>query len=231
MTQPLFESLENRQLLSATISLAKGTFYFNDIASSFSGGTGSSPNQSLTIRNTGDASLTLASSSIAVSGTNAGQFKFSGITLPKTLAPGASTTVQIAYTASALGIQTANLTIKSNDPAHATSTVRLRGLGTAGAGGNLEPSLQRILDLYQIPVNVGDNNANDTTFPVRPVSPNSEVGLQRMLKSGTGNVTVQLLGTFVNAKTPATRMGWYRSGRRTTARSSSPSTARPIRRR
>src|SRR4051794_18530526 len=112
-SQPLLESLEPRQLLAATVSPGRSVMYFNDIASAFAGGTGFSPNQSMTIKNTGDANLTI--NSLSFSGTNPAQFKFGGITLPKSLAPGASTTVQLAYAASAVGIQTATLNIKTND--------------------------------------------------------------------------------------------------------------------
>src|SRR5262249_42466033 len=110
------------------------------------------------------------------------------------------------------GIKTAQLIIKSNDPDNAQITITLRGLGTLGTGGNLEPSLQKVLDLYQIPVTVGDDNPDDTTFPVPPKTPNDEVAMPRLVKAGDGNVTVQLLGVFDNAKTPATVFGWYDPG-------------------
>src|SRR5205814_2462658 len=77
---------------------------------------------------------------------------------------------------------------------------------------NNEPSLQRILDLFQIPDNVGDTNPADTTFPVPPSLPNDEVTMQRLMKAGDGNVTVDLLAVFDNAKTPATKFGYYFPG-------------------
>ena len=61
------------------------------------------------------------------------------------------------------GVKTATLHVKSNDPdQHDHRPLPLRGLATAGTGGADEPSLQRILDLYQIPINVGDANPGDT---------------------------------------------------------------------
>jgi hypothetical protein len=58
----------------------------------------------------------------------------------------------------ALNDQDATLTIRRDGK---TKTVSLRGLPTAGTGGENEPSLQRVLDLYEIPLNVGDANPSD----------------------------------------------------------------------
>src|SRR5262249_22571040 len=149
--------------------------------------------QSLTIKNTGTSSLTLPSDGLVISGTNASEFALTGARGPATISPGSSKSFPIGFGAKAIGIRTATLTVKTNDPNHTKTTIALRGLGTAGTGGLLEPSLQRILDLYQIPVNVGDDNPNDTNFPVPPKTPNDEVTLQTLKKAGSGNVTIQLL--------------------------------------
>ena len=102
--------------------------------------------------------------------------------------------------------------MKTNDTKHATTTINLRGLGTAGTGGSLEPSLQRILDLFQIPDKVGEPNPDQTAFPLPPASPNNEVQAQTMTKAGSGSVTIQLLAVFDNFKTPATEVGTYTPG-------------------
>ena len=72
--------------------------------------------------------------------------------------------INLAYLAgtSSLGIHTAQLQIQSDDPLNPILNVNLRGLTTAGTGGNNEPSLQRILQLYQINDNVGTSDASQT---------------------------------------------------------------------
>lgn len=197
----------------ANIEINKDTLYFNDIHSGASGGTGSSPGQKITIKNTGTSTLALPSDGLSIVGTDAGQFSISpAVSLPLTLQPGDSAEVRLVFSATSVGIKTAQLRVKSNDPDSAIMNVDLRGLGTAGNGGSLEPSLQRILDLYQIPVNVGDNNPDDYLYPVPAGAGSEEIGMPRLLKAGDGNVTIELLGVFANSKTPVIRMGWYDPG-------------------
>ena len=93
--------------------------------------------------------------------------------------------------------------------------VNLRGIGMNGtevANGLNEPSLQRILDLFQIPDNVGDNDPTTTVFPAQPVKPNDEVTGERFLKAGDGNVSIQLLSIFDNLKSPSLDFGYYNPG-------------------
>jgi len=202
------ESLERRQLMAASASFSSAVFYFNDIQASSSGGSGTSPQQNLTIKNTGNATLNVTS--IAIGG-NASEFKLSSRN-PLAISPGQSKTIGIKFEAKNLGVRTATLNFKTNDSSKATNSLKLRGLGTAGTGGQNEPSLQRILDLFQIPDKVGDDNPANTTFPVPPNTPNDEVVMQTLKKAGTGNVTVQLLAVFANFKTPATNVGYYKPG-------------------
>jgi hypothetical protein len=197
----------------AKIDVNKQTFYFNDVHSGATGGAGAGPTQKLTIRNTGSSALTLASDAFSITGPNASQFFISGGTgLPRTVAPGESFDINLAFSASSYGIKTAILNIKSNDATTPTLTVNLRGIGTNGTGGSLEPSLQRLLDLYEIPVVVGDNNPDATAFPVPPQTPNDEIVMPRLLKAGTGPVTVELLGVFANNDVPGPKFGYYSPG-------------------
>jgi hypothetical protein len=214
MPKPLspcaIESLEPRQLLAGTptAKFSATVFYFNDIQASASGGSGSSPSQGLKISNTGTASLTIPSNGITLGGTNAAEFTSSskgGLTI----AAGSSKTINLAFVAKALGIQSATLTVKTNDSAHASTSIALRGLGTAGNGGLLEPSLQRILDLFQVPDKVGEPHPEQNPFPIPPATPNDEVQMQRMVKAGSGKVSISLFAVFDNFKTPATAVGYY----------------------
>ncbi len=198
------------------VQLSSGTLYFNDVKSG-STDPGSEANaEHLTITNNGTGPLTLSTDAFTVTGTNASMFTVDSNSLPRTLQPGDSFIITVSFAATNIGIDTATLTINkailATDP---TVTVNLRGIGMAGtevANGLNEPSLQSILDLYQIPDNVGDDDSTTTAFPEPPISPNDEVTMQQLLKAGNGDVSIQLLSVFDNIKDPATHLGYYSPG-------------------
>ncbi len=207
-TGPVLETLEERRLLSLT--LGSSTLYFNDPANI----SGSAAAQKLTITNSGSNSLTIPSDGLSISGANAGQFSITQApTLPLTLAPGAATSVYVNYTSTAIAIQTATLSVTSNDPTNPTENVALRGLGTAGTGGANEPSLQMILNLLEIPDYVGDPTPDTYDLPAVPLTPNDEVVMPIMVKAGTGSVTITPLASFGvgQSGTPTARLGWYQN--------------------
>jgi hypothetical protein len=205
-----------RGVLNGSTSSSNGTIsvpsrkIFNDVK----GGSGQSVSTSIT--NTGGGDLHI--SGISVGGTDASQFSISNSTsLPTTLSPGESLPITLTFSAgssTAVGIKTANVIISSDDPSTPQKNIRLRGLATAGLGGTNEPSLQRIMDLYEIPINVGDSNPNDVFLDDPPAQPNDEVDLQRMVKAGSGPVTIQPLASFgVGSSTsPTVEFGYYHSG-------------------
>lgn len=207
------DALEPRRLLAGTIDLSASTLYFNDIAKGYTNGSGASPSQSLIIKNIGSTSLTINAGDITVGGTHAVEFGVSKPTLPLTLAPGQTKSMGVLFQAASTGIRTASITIKSSDSANPSKSVNLRGLGTAGVGGELEPSLQRVVDLFEIPVNVGDSNPSTTDYPLPASSSSNEVNLQRLMKAGSGNVTIELKALFVNQMSPAWQFGWYNAGK------------------
>lgn len=209
------EGLETRQLLSHAAPFGKfslNAFYFNDIETSASGGAGGSPFQTLSIRNAGTAPLLINKKGVQILGADADQFRFVGMFSHVFIQPGEIRTMPIQFTAKSTGIKTATLRILNNDHHHTTVDITLRGLGTAGEGGDLEPSLQTVLDLFQVPINVGDSNPSSTTFSVPPSTPNDEVNLQQMVKAGPGKVQIDLLAEFSNSVTPASFVGWYHPG-------------------
>src|SRR5207237_6275389 len=133
------------------------------------------------------------------------------------IARGASVTVFVNFTATTVGdIRSAALQIKSNDPDTPVMTVTLRGLGTSGTGGTNEPSLQKVFDLYQIPITVGDSNPSDVYLDDPPVTPNDELTIQQFRKAGDGPVTITPLAAFgVGSSTaPTPRFGYYTPGDR-----------------
>src|SRR5262249_19565279 len=130
-----------------------------------------SPAQQVTLRNTGGSALTITAL------TTAAPFAVSGPTLPATVAPGASITASVTFApgATSPGPVGGLLTVRSNG---GTGRIILRGLGTNGIGGTNEPSLQWILDTWQIPINVGDPDPTTAGLPTtNPLGPD-EVPMQ-----------------------------------------------------
>lgn len=198
----------------ARITVDTTTLRFND---DYAGSnTTPSPTRYVKITNTGTAALTIPNTGLTLNNT-ANWLIVSKPNLPATIAPGESVEVGIAFRATSgagAGIKTATLTINSSDTTNPTITVNLRGLATPGTGGMNEPSLQRILDLYQIPVVTGDSNASTTNLVsnTEPLNtPNDEVVAQRFVKSGSGPVTIEPLAVFAGG-TPAVRFGYYQAG-------------------
>ena len=180
---------------------------FNDVQ----GGVASAA-RSVTLRNTGNANLTI--NSLRLSGIDANQFKITQKpTLPRTLAADSSTTVSIAFNPTMIGPLGALLQINTNDPDTPQATVTLRGLGTKGLGGQNEPSLKRILDTYQIPLNVGDPNPADSSLPTtNPLG--DEVSISQFQKADTGPVTLEPIAVFSLKSTSGivAKFGYYTSG-------------------
>jgi hypothetical protein len=158
---PAIETLEARQLLAADIAVDRSRLIFNDVQ-----GGAATAAQSLTVRNAGDQMLTLTG--LTLSGTAAARFTLTRPSLPATVAPGATARVGVTFSASTPGPVGASLRISSNDPDHPTLDVTLRALGLRGLFGDNEPSLQWILDTFQIPVRTGPTPLPQYwTFPLR----------------------------------------------------------------
>jgi hypothetical protein len=87
--------------------------------------TGNTNSQTVQLKNNGTASLTV--SQVAATGSG---FSVSGVAVPLTLAPGASSTFNVQYAPTAAGAVNGSVTIVSNAP-NSPSTVSLNGTGTA----------------------------------------------------------------------------------------------------
>lgn len=194
----------------SNISVSNSALYFSDIWTWGNNGSGSSFTQTVRVTNTGVASLSITS--LVFGGTNGSEFSLaSSVTTPLSIEPGASVDIPVRFTATQVGIRAGTLTINSNDPDSPATVVTLRGLGTAGQGGDLEPSLQRIFDLYQIPVNVGDSTPDTTDIPSPPTSGDA-LNIERLRAAGAGAVTIEMLGHFANSVSPSSRFGYYTPG-------------------
>ncbi len=192
------------QNTSPSMSTSPSRLIFNDVQ----GGTASNP-KNVTISNTGSGPLSITG--LTIGGTDASQFRvLNAPTLPVSVAAGSSLQLQVVFDPTAVGPKQSSLTITGNDTTNPSATVALRGLGTLGLGGTNEPSLQWILDTYDIPVNAGDPDPTTSAMPTTPII-GDEVPLQRMQKAGTGSVTIEPLAVFgpQSSTGEVTNLGWY----------------------
>jgi hypothetical protein len=87
--------------------------------------TGSTNSQTIQLKNSGTASLSISQISATGSG-----FTVGGVTVPLTLAPGATSTFNVQYAPTSAGAVTGSVTVVSNAP-NSPSTVSLSGTGVA----------------------------------------------------------------------------------------------------
>ena len=197
------------------VEVAQSKVYFTDPL-----GGSASPAKQVVIRNTGTAPLSIPSGGLMITGADAASFGFlTAPTLPLTIPAGGSFVVNVVFKPSsgmvAGSIKNATLEVRSNDADQSFIQVALRGLVTKGVGGQNEPSLQKVFDLFQIPVNVGDANPETTDlFNATEIltAASEEVPMQRLVKAGAGDVIIEPLAVYGVASTPVLRFGWYRAG-------------------
>src|SRR5258706_2655189 len=182
------EPLESRQYLAAVpyIATSAPRLLFNQPAGE------TTRAQYLIITNSGRAPLALKS--VSITGPDATRFILDARRLPKSLARGASTSVKVFFHPLDASVRGATLNISSNARSSALLQIPLRGLGTSGLFLAAEPSLQRIMDTYQIPIKVGDRYPQTSLFDRRGVS--EERTMPLLKKAGAGLVRVSLISVF-----------------------------------
>lgn len=185
------------------LAFSVGRLIFNDVING-----GASDARSVTISNTGTSNLVITSIAL-VGGV---PFAVGAPALPATLAPGNNVAVSITFNPTTAGPQGDILRVQSNAANTPQADLALRGLGTNGLGGSNEPSLQWVLDTYQIPVSVGDDDPATSTFATSPFLWGDEIAAQRFRKAGVGNVTIEPIAVFGPSSTPVTQVGWYPTG-------------------
>ncbi|GGL95159.1 hypothetical protein GCM10011594_13590 [Nakamurella endophytica] len=152
--------------------------------------------QNVVVKNVGGAPLTVTGASLA--GTDAAVFaRAGGPALPATVAPGDSISLPVTFAPTAAGPRVAELQVRTEDPATPVAKAALRGLGTDGEGGSLEPSLQWILDTLEIPVNVGDPDKTNNDMPAGKALIGEEVAVTSFTKAAFDHaVTVEPLSLY-----------------------------------
>jgi hypothetical protein len=181
------------------IELTPGQVVQSDVV-----GGAASANTTVSIRNTGNSDLVISQNGIQLVGADAADFQVSGVPpLPYPIAPGSAAAVQVSFNPTTPGVKSTTLRVTSNAKDRPTAEVQLRGLATPADG---EPSLQWILDTYQIPVDVGDKDP--ATSVIEPADqPGDELPIQTFVQADIGNpVTTEPLAMFASG---GLRFGWY----------------------
>ena len=208
------ETLESRRLMATGVTVGPNNLYFNAVK-------GQSQTYTLRIVNTGDTRFTIKRFQIV--GDNSAQFKVLDFpTGGRSLGVGVQVNYAIQFTAlSSSAIQSATLRLYSDSVATRngfTNVVPMRGMPTNGTSGSNEPSLQKIFDLYGLPIKSGETDANNYHFPTTQPTDTDEIIANTFVKAGDGNVTVTPIAVFTNNATPAVRMGYYTPGDPSTAK-------------
>ncbi len=174
---------------------------------------GTEPAGTVVVRNVGSTPLTVTSS---LTGPGWEQWRIGSA--PPTIAPGVAATVPVEFAPTATGPNVgASLRLTTNDPDESVVDVPLRGLGTAGTYGELEPSTQWILDTLGYTINVGDPNPLNAALPGGSGLLGEEVVARAFRAAQAGSpVTVEPVAVFGPEHVdPVMRVGWYLVGQPT----------------
>ncbi|PSR56261.1 hypothetical protein AHMF7605_23545 [Adhaeribacter arboris] len=175
-------------------------------------------NHTITVANTGNSSLQVTG--IALDGLNKTEFQLVGApsptaAAPVVIAPNSAMTFTLVFNPATVGVKTAKIVVTSaNNP---VKEIALSGLGTSGLSGTNEPSLQAVLDVHGVKVNVGDDNKStniihSTNFKAALLG--EEIAAQKFIRAEDGPVTIQPLSVFgpQHSAGIVTAFGWYTSG-------------------
>lgn len=176
-----------------------------------SGPTGStSAARNAVVTNTGVEDLVVTGASVG--GGDAGQFATgSAPAYPVTVPAGGTLSVPVRFAPTSVGVKAATLAVATDA---GTKTVRLRGLAAAGLGGANEPSLQRIMDTLEIPIDVGDPDPSNAVMPSTQAPIGDEVPAQLFTKALFDSpISITPLAAYgPQDNDPAIKVGWYDAG-------------------
>jgi len=140
------------------LSISPTSFAFGSVVD------GQTKSQTFTLKNTGGTSLTISQLSVSGAG-----YSLNGLTMPSTVAAGASVTFNALFAPTTAGSLPGTITITSNAP-NSPSTIALSGTGMAGT-----------VILTANPTSLAFGNVNAGTTSSKSVT---------LTNSGTGNVTI-----------------------------------------
>ena len=176
------------------------------------------PEETETVFLTNAGNAALLGPTVSLSGPDAADFTVSTAGVPATLDPNRSASIFVTFNPRTAGPKVATLTVSgSNSPVSAS--IELRGLGKGGSGNTSEPSLQHILDIYDLPINVGDADPVSSRINLSggassyDVLLGDEADIQYFTRATDGPVTVEVLGVYgPTQNNPVTAFGYYESG-------------------
>jgi hypothetical protein len=173
--------------------------------------------QTIQITNSGSGNLTLGNDAFSFTGTDAAQFSVVNASLPTTIRPGRKATFFVALTpagnAPVNRVLTATLNVKPSGETNPTGSVAVRGLATVGEGEDREPSLSRILELFNYTINTGDATPDTTYLDIPNGATTDQITAPRFEKARNGYVTVTPIAQYVpDAETAAGTFGFYEPG-------------------
>ena len=153
-------------------------------------------NQTVTVTNVGDASLTLTEAQLT--GTDAQDFTLAPSSTPLTLMPKEQAQFGLAFAprAGVTGSLSAALTLTLEDAKDVQ--VGLYGLSSEGMGGDKEPPLQAVVDTLGYAIDVGGSQLELGTNP-QPIG--DEVAAPLFQKVGPGPVTMTAVARYSPAET------------------------------
>lgn len=96
---------------------------------------GGSASRSVQLQNTGAAALTVTSIARCATPATSGEFGWTALTLPLTIAAGQSATLTASYAPTDAGADTGCLVVTSDDPQNPTAALTVRGSGVQPTGG------------------------------------------------------------------------------------------------
>ncbi len=153
--------------VQAGISVTPGSASFGSVL------TGNTGSQTIQIKNSGNANLTISQAAATGAG-----FSVSGMTLPMTLTPGQSGNLTVQYAPQAAGSSSGTVSISSNAP-NSPSTVALSGTGTTATS-----------TMTLSPASVSFGNVNLGSSATQNVqltnTGNSSVTVTQVAATGTG---------------------------------------------
>ncbi len=197
--------------LGGRISVDTPALQFSDIKDTRNGDV-----QYINILNTGTKPLALPKDAFNFSGTDAANFVLAEGTLPRTILPGRGATFGFAMNARPEALTdrvlTAKLNIKSNDAQTPNVQIDVRALAQVGPGGELEPSLDRLFELFQKNIDVGDTNPNNVGIDNINAGADDQY-IPRFIRAGSGAVEVIPLASFGPDNESTTSIfGYYEPG-------------------
>lgn len=172
--------------------------------------------QAFQVINVGSKAFTLGTGAFTITGTDAAHFSIVGGSLPRRISVDKRAQFFVALTPSANAptdrVLTAFLDIRPDGESAPIARIALRGVATTGEGGLAEPSLARLMDLFNYSINVGDTNPNTTLLDLNGGA-TDEILAPRFQRATDAPVTITPIAQFVTkTSTVAGRIGYYTPG-------------------